>query len=102
MTSARGRVNRVLSCIFLLAAARQDADERQTAELRDRVIPLAQGLRTNGGDTGKISLEIRRIMGPVWQPQGQWAEGRANVHTIVDDALTQRGINPTEAFKPPR
>lgn len=102
MTSARGRVNRILSAIFMLAAAREDANEQQLAALQERVIPAANQLRNNGGDTSTITTEIRRIMGPVWQPQGQWAQGRANVHTIVDDALTQRGLNPTDVFKPPR
>lgn len=101
MSVARRRTDDVLVLVVKVAAASEDADSSQKAALQS-LVPAFQDLRLSK-DPDKIAdldKRLHRIMGPTWQPRGQWATAANNAHTIINDGITARGHNPAQLFAP--
>ena len=101
MSVARRRTDDVLVLVVKVAAATEDADPSQKAALQS-LVPAFQDLRLSK-DPDKIAdleKQLHRIMGPTWNPQGQWATAARDAHTIINDGITARGADPAQLFAP--
>jgi translation elongation factor EF-Tu-like GTPase len=63
---------KMLRFVVYVSAARADADPEQLQRLRTEVPPLLDQLRADG-QTLPVVNRVREIMGPEWQPTGDWA-----------------------------
>lgn len=101
MSVARRRTDDVLVLVVKVAAATEDANEGQKAALAS-LVPAFQDLRiTKDPDKiAELDKRLHRIMGPTWQPRGQWATAARDAHTIINDGITARGADPAQLFAP--
>ena len=101
MSVARRRTDDVLVLVVKVAAATEDADPGQKAALQS-LVPAFKDLRLSKDPDKIADLEKRlhRIMGPTWQPRGQWANAAQNAHSIINDGITARGADPQQLFAP--
>lgn len=101
MSVARRRTDDVLVLVVKVAAATEDADPGQKAAL-ESLVPAFQDLRiTKDPDKiAELDRQLHRIMGPTWQPQGQWATAARDAHSIINDGIRTRGHDPAQLFAP--
>lgn len=60
-----------LALVMFVAAARADATHEQRGRLDERLKPLIQSFRADG-DPEPLLLKVIEIMGPEWEPSGEW------------------------------
>lgn len=63
-----------LILVAYIAAARFVADPDQAEELKARVLPALERYRRYEIGEPEILELVDQIMGPDWQPTGEWAE----------------------------
>ncbi|WP_037161042.1 hypothetical protein [Rhodococcoides fascians] len=103
MSVARRRTDDVLVLVVKVAAATEDADHSQKTALQALVPQFAALRETKDPDKiADLDRQIHRIMGPTWQPQGQWATATRDAHTIINNGITARGHDPAQLFAPPK
>lgn len=64
---------REMAFVLTISAANADATPAQRATLRLRVKPLLDRYRVDGNHDPILAV-LRDVMGPGWQPSGEWAE----------------------------
>lgn len=61
-----------LALVMFIGAARADADPAQRDRLKAEIPPLLKEYR-RGDSPETVLLRVVEIMGPQWQPTGEWA-----------------------------
>lgn len=87
----------ILTMMFEICAAHQDATYEQRRDLVDRLRPELHRFKTHK-DPARVLALLREIMPPDWRPAGQWAEGIADPRGMIARELMRRNVPTSGAF----